>query len=683
MTLKLGLPKGSLQDATVQLFARAGFNIYVSSRSYYPTIDDPEIECLLIRAQEMARYVADGVIDAGLTGQDWIAEHAAAHGQRIASSPIADLIYAKQSFGRVKWVLAVPEDSPFTTPAGSRGQDDRDRARARDRGVLPAPGRERERRVLVGRHRGEAARCSPTRSSRSPRRDRRFARTGCASSTRCSSRTRSSSRTRQHSPTTGSARRSSNIALLLQGGDRGAGPRRPDAEREARGPDGGARAAAGAAAADDLAAQRRRLGGGEHDHRGTHGARADSEAQGRATPRASSSIRSTRSCSDAHHLRFRSGRRSTGWSRATRRDSPDVERQAARIVRDVRRARRRRAPRVDAAARRSDRRAVRAARPLPTLRRGWRAHAARRPARASPGGRRTSSASPRRQVPRGFAVTRRARASGSSSAFSRSRASAATCRAVAIRCRRRLLMTVVPARVAGVRDIVVVCPRPAPVVLAAALEAGASEVFAIGGAQADRRAGLRHASRSRAWTRSSARQRVGRRGQGARLARLPDRPARRSERDRRSASDRGRPDWIAADLIAQAEHDPAARAIFVTTKAALAREVVARKSTRQMPATGPAAASIARNGAIVVAANRARPSAIVNRLAPEHLVVDDGADVERRTGPPARSSSARGARRPPATTARDRITCCRPAAPAGSAAASAPRTSSACSPCRR
>ena len=73
--LKLGLPKGSLQDATVELFGRAGFTISVSSRSYFPTIDDPDIECMLIRAQEMARYVADGVIDAGLTGLDWIAEH--------------------------------------------------------------------------------------------------------------------------------------------------------------------------------------------------------------------------------------------------------------------------------------------------------------------------------------------------------------------------------------------------------------------------------------------------------------------------------------------------------------------------------------------------------------------------------------------------------------------------------
>ena len=75
MKLKLGIPKGSLQDATVQLFARAGFNMYVSSRSYFPTVDDPELECMLIRAQEMTRYVCEGVIDAGLTGLDWIEEH--------------------------------------------------------------------------------------------------------------------------------------------------------------------------------------------------------------------------------------------------------------------------------------------------------------------------------------------------------------------------------------------------------------------------------------------------------------------------------------------------------------------------------------------------------------------------------------------------------------------------------
>jgi ATP phosphoribosyltransferase len=112
MTLKLGIPKGSLQDATVQLFARAGYNIYVSTRSYFPAIDDPDMECMLIRAQEMARYVSDGVLDAGLTGADWIAEFRA--GSPDASiEAVADLVYAKQSFGTVRWVLAVPEDSPY------------------------------------------------------------------------------------------------------------------------------------------------------------------------------------------------------------------------------------------------------------------------------------------------------------------------------------------------------------------------------------------------------------------------------------------------------------------------------------------------------------------------------------------------------------------------------------------
>ena len=119
--LKLGLPKGSLQDSTVQLFARAGFNIYVSSRSYFPSIDDPDIECMLIRAQEMARYVADGVLDCGLTGQDWIAEHQSGLSAPAPLVSIADLIYSKQSFGKVRWVLAAPEDSRFKTPQDLEG----------------------------------------------------------------------------------------------------------------------------------------------------------------------------------------------------------------------------------------------------------------------------------------------------------------------------------------------------------------------------------------------------------------------------------------------------------------------------------------------------------------------------------------------------------------------------------
>ena len=119
--LRLGIPKGSLQEATIQLFARAGFNIYSSTRSYFPAIDDPEIECMLIRAQEMARYVADGVLDAGLTGQDWIAEHAAGTIGGCPVTPLADLVYARQSFGKIRWVLAVPEDSRFREPRDLEG----------------------------------------------------------------------------------------------------------------------------------------------------------------------------------------------------------------------------------------------------------------------------------------------------------------------------------------------------------------------------------------------------------------------------------------------------------------------------------------------------------------------------------------------------------------------------------
>jgi ATP phosphoribosyltransferase len=111
MKLRLGIPKGSLQDATIQLFARAGFNIYPNARSYFPAIDDAEIECMLIRAQEMARYVADGVLDAGLTGLDWVAEYESGHDKRVER--VVDLVYAKQSFGKVRWVLAVPEDSHY------------------------------------------------------------------------------------------------------------------------------------------------------------------------------------------------------------------------------------------------------------------------------------------------------------------------------------------------------------------------------------------------------------------------------------------------------------------------------------------------------------------------------------------------------------------------------------------
>ena len=114
--LKLGIPKGSLEEATVNLFAKAGYQIKISSRSYFPSIDDDEIECMLIRAQEIARYVADGVLDAGLTGKDWVQEN------RVDVEDVADLVYSKVSARPVRWVLAVPNDSPIKTVKDLQGK---------------------------------------------------------------------------------------------------------------------------------------------------------------------------------------------------------------------------------------------------------------------------------------------------------------------------------------------------------------------------------------------------------------------------------------------------------------------------------------------------------------------------------------------------------------------------------
>jgi len=114
--LKLGIPKGSLQDATIDLLARAGWKVSISSRSYVPAIDDPEMDCLLVRAQEMARYVETGALDAGITGHDWVQETGA------DVIELAELVYAKQRLARVKWVLAVPEDSTIREPRHLEGK---------------------------------------------------------------------------------------------------------------------------------------------------------------------------------------------------------------------------------------------------------------------------------------------------------------------------------------------------------------------------------------------------------------------------------------------------------------------------------------------------------------------------------------------------------------------------------
>ncbi len=114
--LKLGIPKGSLQDATIALFEAAGWRIFANGRSYFPQVDDVELECMLVRAQEMARYVEHGALDAGLTGNDWVLENES-DVERVTS-----LTYSKVSRGTVKWVLAVPEDSPFEKPEDLAGK---------------------------------------------------------------------------------------------------------------------------------------------------------------------------------------------------------------------------------------------------------------------------------------------------------------------------------------------------------------------------------------------------------------------------------------------------------------------------------------------------------------------------------------------------------------------------------
>ena len=114
--LKLGLPKGSLQESTLKLFRKAGYHISISSRSYYPSFDDPEIEAMLIRAQEMAGYVENGIIDCGLTGKDWIME------QNVSVHEVAELIYAKEGLRPVKWVIAVPNDSKIKTVKDLNGK---------------------------------------------------------------------------------------------------------------------------------------------------------------------------------------------------------------------------------------------------------------------------------------------------------------------------------------------------------------------------------------------------------------------------------------------------------------------------------------------------------------------------------------------------------------------------------
>ncbi len=287
MKLRLGIPKGSLQDATVQLFARAGFNLYVSSRSYFPGTDDPEIECMLIRAQEMARYVADGVLDAGLTGQDWIAEQLGApvpppdrrrNGAPVVS--VADLIYAKQSFGKVRWVLAAPEGSRFQKPEDFEGATIATELVR----VTQSYFKQRNVNVTVEFSWGATEVKPPVLAD------------GIVEATETGSTLRAN-----HLHIIDTVMESNTAVHRQQGrlgrrveahedrehraaagrGDRGAGAGGHHAERAARESRHDSRPAAGAAAADRLVPERRRVGRGQHHSRRAHRPRSHSQAEKR------------------------------------------------------------------------------------------------------------------------------------------------------------------------------------------------------------------------------------------------------------------------------------------------------------------------------------------------------------------------------------------------------------------
>ena len=158
--LKLGIPAGSLQEATAELFRKAGYKITFASRSYYPAIDDPEIHCTLIRAQEMARYVQDGSLDCGLTGYDWILENDA----KVVE--LAELVFSKVSRRPVRWVLAVPNDSPIQTVEGPARQAHRHGGGRPDAALAGRARRRRPRSSSAGGRPRSSRRGWPTPSSR-------------------------------------------------------------------------------------------------------------------------------------------------------------------------------------------------------------------------------------------------------------------------------------------------------------------------------------------------------------------------------------------------------------------------------------------------------------------------------------------------------------------------------------
>ena len=284
MILKLGIPKGSLENATIELFRRAGFNMTTSSRSYFPVIDDPEIECLLIRAQEMARYVENGLLDAGITGLDWVQENEA------DVHPVCDLVYAKQSFGKVRWVLAVPEASPFQSVHDLEGKIIATELVATTKRYLAEKGVKAKVEFSWGATEVKPPELADaivevTETGSSLRANKlRIVETVLESNTQLIANLDS-----WEDPEKRRKLRGHHHAARGSHGRAGQGG--PDAERAPVRPAGGARHAAGAAQADHLDPQRRGVAGGQHHHRRVDGAGHHPAAERRPARRASSNTR--------------------------------------------------------------------------------------------------------------------------------------------------------------------------------------------------------------------------------------------------------------------------------------------------------------------------------------------------------------------------------------------------------
>ncbi len=285
--LRLGIPKGSLQDATIALFKRAGWNIYADGRSYFPTIDDPEIECMLIRAQEMARYVDHGVLDAGLTGIDWVVES----GLDVES--VTSLVYAKQSRRKVRWVLAVPEGSRMAEGRRPRRQNHRHRTGRSHQALLRREERPRQSRVQLGRDGSEAA--HPCRRHRRSHRNRQLPPRQPAPHHRHRDGKRNPSHRQPHrmrrsmeeaedrQPRSDAARR-----------HRRPGPGRPHAQRRKVEPARCPRRSARPQLAHHLRVEQFELGRRQHHPRREHRPRSHSQDSRPPKPPASSNTRSTR-----------------------------------------------------------------------------------------------------------------------------------------------------------------------------------------------------------------------------------------------------------------------------------------------------------------------------------------------------------------------------------------------------